>query len=341
MKNVMVGSLLLATAGMLAASCSSFPGLSRKSDVAAQVGSKRITVREIDEAIRPELAKIEGERYEARKAKLDQMIEEALLAEKAKSQHITKDDLVKQEITDKAKLPTDEDIKATFDKFKGQMGNAANFDTFAPRIKDMLTTQATNARKAEYIAELKKEAKVQINISPPRFQIDTSTGHAEGPKEAPITLVEFSDYQCPFCGRSQDAVGKVLEKYEGKVHHVFMDFPLSSIHPFALQAAIASHCAEEQGKYDEYHKLLFQHQRELSTENFKKWAGELKLDTAAFDTCLASGKYDATIRKSVEIGQKAGITGTPGFFVNGIVIKGAQPFEVFEKTIDEELARAK
>jgi predicted DsbA family dithiol-disulfide isomerase len=340
MKNLFVGLLLLAAAGMVAQSCSSFPGLSKKSDVAAQVGPKKITVREIDEAIRPELAKIESERYEARKAKLDQMIDDALIADKAKSLGITKEELIKQEVTEKAKVPTDADVKATFDKFKGQTGGAA-FEALAPRIKDMLTTQATNARRAEYLGELKKEAKVTINITPPRFEVDTSAGHAEGPKNAPIVFVEFSDYQCPFCGRSQDAVGKVLEKYDGKVHHVFMDFPLTSIHPFAMPAAVASHCAEEQGKYDEYHKQLFEHQRELSADNLKKWAADLKLDSEKFDACLASNKYEATIKKSVEAGQKLGISGTPGFFVNGIPIKGAQPFEVFQKTIDEELARAK
>jgi len=108
-----------------------------------------------------------------------------------------------------------------------------------------------------------------------------------------------------------------------------------------MQAAVASHCAEEQGKYEDYHKLLFAHQRELSADNFKKWAGELKMDQTKFDGCLTSKKYDATIQKSLEAGQKVGISGTPGFFVNGIPIKGAQPFEVFQRTIDDELARGK
>ncbi len=229
--------------------CGSFPGSHEESDVAAKIGTKTITIHELDESIKTQLAKIESERYEARKAKLDQMIEDALLADKAKSLGIPKDDLVKREITDKAKLPTDEDVKAAFDKLKGRTGDAT-LETLGPHIKDMLATQAINTRQADYIRELKQEAKITINISPPRFDIDTSTGHAEGPVNAPITFVEFSDYQCPFCGRSQDAVKKVLEKYDGKIHHVFMDFPLTSIHPFAMQAAVASHCADEQGKYE-------------------------------------------------------------------------------------------
>jgi protein-disulfide isomerase len=338
MKNPIAGLLLLVAAGLVWESCASFPGVHKKSDVAAEVGTKTISIHELDESIKAQLAKIEGQRYEARKAKLDQMIEDSLLTDKAKSLGITKDDLVKREITDKAKLPTD-DVKATFDKLKGQTGGAT-LETLGPRIKDMLATQAINTRRADYIRELKQEEKVTINISPPRLDIDTSNGHVDGPAHAPVTFVEFSDYQCPFCGRSQDTVKKVLEKYDGKIHHVFMDFPLTSIHPFAMQAAVASHCAEEQEKYEEYHNLLFEHQREFSADNFKKWASDLKLDPTKFDACLASNKYDATIQRSLDIGQKAGISGTPGFFVNGIAIRGAQPFEVFQKTIDEELARA-
>lgn len=340
MKNSIAGLFLLAGASLAWQGCASFPGSHEESDVAAEIGTKTITIHELDESIKTQLAKIESERYEARKAKLDQMIEDALLADKAKSLGIPKDDLVKREITDKAKLPTDEDVKATFDKLKGRTGDAT-LESLGPHIKDMLATQAINTRQADYIRELKQEAKITINISPPRFDIDTSTGHAAGPVNAAITLVEFSDYQCPFCGRSQDAVKKVLEKYDGKIHHVFMDFPLTSIHPFAMQAAVASHCADEQGKYEEYHTFLFEHQHDLSADNFTKWASDLKLDPAKFDACLASNKYDATIKKSLDVGQKAGINGTPGFFVNGISIRGAQPFEVFEKTIDDELARAK
>ena len=338
MKNRLGSLVALTCAALMMHACSRLTGSTKHSDVAAQVGSKKITVNEIDETIKPELAKIEAERYEARRAKLDQLIDDALLADKAKSLGVTKEQLIDQEITQKVKGPTDADVKATFDKFKGQTGGA-QLEALAPKIKEMLAGQATAARRAAYVAELRKDAKVMVNLAPPRFQVDTTTGHAEGANPAPIVLVEFSDYQCPFCGRSQDTVNKVLDKYQGKVLHVFMDFPLTAIHPMAMPAAVASHCAEEQGKYDEYHKMLFDKQKELSNDNLKKWAGELGMDQTQFDTCLTSGKFDSTIKKSQEVGQKVGITGTPGFFINGIVIKGAQPFEVFQKTIDDELSR--
>ncbi|MGH7899092.1 MAG: thioredoxin domain-containing protein [Candidatus Binatia bacterium] len=319
------------------AGCGSLPGFGKK-DVAAEIGSKKITVEEIDAQIKSELTRIEGERYEARKKQLDQMIDDALIEQQAKSLGISKDDLLKREVTDKAKLPSDEDIKATYEKFKGQLGA---FDAVAPRIKDMLGMQATNARRAEFASELRKEAKVSVKLSPPRHVIDTAGGHFSGPADAPIKFIEFSDYQCPFCARSQATVGQVLDKYDGKVLHIFMDFPLSQIHPMAQPASVAARCAEEQGKFAEYHKLLFEHQRELSQDNFKKWAGELSLDRAKFDACMASKKFDETISRQLKAGQAAGINGTPGFFVNGIAIKGAQPLEAFQRVIDDELARGK
>jgi len=332
-RSLVVSALVVASA--FAAGC----GMSKKSDVAAKVGARTISVAEVDDSIRPELARIESERYEARKAKLDQMIEDALLADKAKALKMTKDDLVKQEITDKTTAPTDEDVQATFAKIKAPSG--ATLEQLSPRIREVLNTQAATKRRTEYLNELRQEAKVSVKLDPPRFKVDTAAGHLDGPKDAPIQLVEFSDYQCPFCGRSQDAVDKVLAKYPGKVLHVFMDFPLTALHPAAMSAAVASHCAEEQNKYREFHDTLFQHQRELGNDNFKKWAGELGLDAAAFEQCLGSDKWNDRIQKSLRAGQAVGINGTPGFFVNGIAIKGAQPFEVFERTIDDELARAK
>src|SRR5436309_16006787 len=162
MKNSIAGFLLLAAASLVWESCA-FPGSHDKSDVAAEVGTKKITIHELDESIKAQLARIDGQRYEARKAKLDQMIEDVLLADKAKSLGMPKDDLAKREITDKAKLPTDEDVQAAFDKLKGQTGGET-LETLGPRIKDMLATKAINTRRADYVRELRQEAKVTINI---------------------------------------------------------------------------------------------------------------------------------------------------------------------------------
>lgn len=334
---------LLASLALLAA-CSRLPSGSNRAaeeraPVAAKIGGRTIDMRQLDRAIAPELAKFETDRYEARRDKLTELIEQALLDEEAKALGITADALEKREITDKIPAPSDAEVNEAYERVKTQAGNAT-LEELTPRIRELLQQKATNARRADYFGELRKKIKVDVELEAPRFTIDTSTGHAAGPGDAPITLVEFSDYQCPFCGRSQPTVAKVLSSYPGKIRHVFMDFPLTQLHPLALQAAVASRCAEEQGKYPEYHARLFAEQRSLSAQNFKKWAAELGLDGAAFETCLGSGKFDATIERSLDAGRSVGVSGTPAFFVNGVPIHGSQPYEIFEQTIDAELSRA-
>ncbi|MGH7818408.1 MAG: thioredoxin domain-containing protein [Candidatus Binatia bacterium] len=308
-------------------------------DVVARVGSREITLADLDSKIEAELKRIEMDRYRARKGKLDEIVSEELVAQKAKALGVSTDELAQREVASKVPAPEEATVKEFYDRLKAQ-GQTATFEELAPRIRQALSQQAMSSRQEEYLSSLRKETKVEIALEPPRIPVDTTSGVAKGPQGAPITLVEFSDYQCPFCARSQETVKQVLAKYEGKIHHVFMDFPLSSIHPMAMPASQAGRCAADQGKFWEYHHVLFERQRELTPDNFKKWAGELALDQKTFDACLASGKHDEAIRKSLEAGQKAGVNGTPGFFVNGILINGAQPLDVFAETIEGELARA-
>jgi protein-disulfide isomerase len=164
-----------------------------------------------------------------------------------------------------------------------------------------------------------------------------------GSPDAPVVIVEFSDFQCPFCGRLyQNALPQIKEQYikTGKVKFVYRDFPLSSIHNMAQKAAEASECADEQGQFWAYHDLLFERQQSLSVENFKTWAGELGLNTSQFDECLDSGKYVDEVQKDFRDGQIAGVTGTPGTFINGRLVPGAVPFSTFEAIIEEELKKA-
>ncbi len=160
-----------------------------------------------------------------------------------------------------------------------------------------------------------------------------------GPKDAPITIIEFSDYQCPFCARAEPAVKRILESYKGKVNFVYRDFPLS-FHQYAQKAAEASECADEQGKFWQYHDILFEKQQEWSSggvSKLKEYAIGLGLDSKKFDECLDSGIYANEVQKDIEDGQNYGVSGTPAFFINGIEVSGAQPFDVFQKIIDSEL----
>lgn len=161
----------------------------------------------------------------------------------------------------------------------------------------------------------------------------------KGDSNAPVTMIEFSDYECPFCGRYfQQTYPQIVKEYvdTGKVKIVFRDFPLS-FHENAQKAAEAAECAGEQGKYWEMHDKLFKNQNALEINSLRQYAKELGLNTKTFDDCLDSGKMASEIQKDFEDGQDAGVSGTPAFFINGISITGAQPFEEFKKIIEQEI----
>jgi len=173
-----------------------------------------------------------------------------------------------------------------------------------------------------------------------------------GNLDAPITIIEFSDFQCPFCARFYtQTLPLIYEEYidQGKVKLVFRDFPIQSIHPNAVPAAVASECANEQGKFKEMHDILFDNQNEWNNQEtvdalslFSQYATEIQLEQETFDSCLTSGKYIEEIQKDLIDGQNYGVSGTPGFFVGNdqigyVQIKGAQPFDIFKKVIDAQL----
>ncbi|MFH1587007.1 MAG: thioredoxin domain-containing protein [Candidatus Diapherotrites archaeon] len=158
-----------------------------------------------------------------------------------------------------------------------------------------------------------------------------------GPEDAKITIVEFSDFECPFCGRAIPTVEQVMEEYEGDVKLIFKDFPLS-FHQNAQKAAEAAECAGEQDKFWEMHDLLFDNQTALAISDLKQYAVDLGLDTGAFNSCLDNGDMAAEVSADFAAGQAAGVSGTPTFFINGQKIVGAQPFSAFKAIIDAELS---
>jgi len=159
-----------------------------------------------------------------------------------------------------------------------------------------------------------------------------------GPANAPVTIIEFSDYQCPYCRKWYTEVfGRILSTYANKVRFVYRDFPLTSLHPEAEPAAIAAHCAGEQGKYWEFHDLIFGGQLGLSATSYTQYAGNLNMNIEKFSTCISSEKYKAEVESDLKYASNLGVRSTPTFFINGIAVVGAQPFEVFQQVIDQEL----
>ena len=161
-----------------------------------------------------------------------------------------------------------------------------------------------------------------------------------GNDNAPVTIVEFSDFQCPYCGRFRtQTFDQIKTQYidTGKVRFVYRDFPLSSIHPMAQKSAEASECADEQEKFWEYHDAIFANQATLSIDNLKKLAKDLELNENKFNSCLDSGKYEDEVKKDLNDGANLGVRGTPYFAVGNQVLEGAYPFDAFKQAIDSQL----
>lgn len=172
-----------------------------------------------------------------------------------------------------------------------------------------------------------------------RYDIPTDGFPSLGPVDAPITLVEFSDYQCPFCKRWHEEVyQQLLAAYPGKIRMVYRQLPLTSLHPDAMSAAIASLCANDQDSFWQFHDKLFSGQYGLGRDAYIQYAADLELNTDAFKACLDSGKFDDTIQKDMDFSLNLGVQSTPTFFINGLAVVGAQPLSVFKQVIDKELA---
>jgi protein-disulfide isomerase len=205
------------------------------------------------------------------------------------------------------------------------------------QIEAYLRQQKVRDRQQAFVNELKAKTTVRVMLEPPRMTVADGNGPATGPANAPVQIIEFSDFQCPFCGRVEPTVKQLHEKYGDKIRVVFRDLPLIQIHPQAAKAAEAGACAADQGKFWEMHAKMFGDQTKLAVEDLKKSAAEIGLNATTFNECLDSGKKEADWKKDSEDAAKYGLSGTPAFFINGRLISGAQPLDAFTQIIDEEL----
>jgi protein-disulfide isomerase len=303
------------------------------------VGGESIDASELEAAGGSRLFAIRTQEYQLRKQVLDEIITKRLLEKEAKARGIPVPELTRIEIEEKAGTVTEEEQKAYYEQNKARFGKATEADALK-QIAAGLRQQKLASRRSEYLGGLRKAAGVKVMLEPPRLKVEVAGGPEKGPASAPVTIVEYADYQCPYCTRAVAALKQVEERYPGKVRIVFRDFPLTQIHPNAGKAAEAGACANDQGKFWPMHDRLFANQTKLGLPDLKKHAEELGLDMAAFNACLDSGKHAEGWRKSLEEGQRYGLTGTPSFFINGRLLVGAQPFESFAQVIDDELERA-
>jgi len=331
--------IVIAAAALAAALSAGLPAVAADPpETLATVGGKAIKRADVEEHVRAKLIEIENERYEALKEGLDEMIADELIAQEAKARGVTPEKLEETEITAKIAAPTDAEIQKVYDDNKQALGGQT-LEQVKPRIVAYLEQQKAEDRGTAFVNELKAKYKTTIALRPPVVKVAADGRPSRGPADAPITIIEFSDYECPFCKRAEASVEQVLKAYPDKVKLVYRDYPLP-MHPNARPASEAAACANAQGKFWEYHKKLFDNQTALGKDKLKAYAQELGLDRAKFDKCLDSSEFKAKVDQDVEAASKVGVSGTPAFFINGRMLSGAQPFEKFKEVIDEELAAA-
>ncbi|MFT3708213.1 MAG: thioredoxin domain-containing protein [Archangium sp.] len=306
----------------------------------AKYNDQTITLKMVDDKVGPQLKQLEKQKLELRQKAAENMVLEALAKAEAAKAGQTDEQWVKAQM-DKAMAalpaPSDAEIQKVFDDNKAQMPPEATLESMRPQIIQFLQKDQGRDVAMKLFDDLKAKANYQMLLEEPRVTV-AATGPSKGPADAKVTIVEFSDFECPFCGKAEDSVTQVMEKYAGKVRIVFRHFPLS-FHPNAPKAAEASMCANEQGKFWEMHKVLFANRSALTVEDLKKHAATVGLDATKFNECLDGNKMKSYIEADTKAGGDVGVSGTPAFFINGKLLSGAQPFSEFAKVIDAELKK--
>ena len=310
-------------------------------DVVATVGATPITLADVDQkAMQQSTASFGGMKlsqaiYEARRMAIEELVANALMDQEAKSRGIDRSALFEKEVTSKVSPVSDVEI-AQWYQSNQQRVQGATLEQARQPIRQYLTQERVQIARQQFLDALRAKTTVRVRLEPPRQAVAAANSPAKGPAKAPIEMIEFSDFQCPFCQRANPTVDQVLHAYGDRIRFVYRHFPLPN-HPNARPAAEAAQCAAEQGKFWPYHDKLFASGGRLSDSDLKQHAAELGLDTQTFNACVDGRKSKAQVDADLQAGEEAGVNGTPAFFINGRLISGAQPFGEFKRIIDEEL----
>lgn len=305
--------------------------------VVAEVNGESITAADLDQAAATALARIRQEEYDIRRQHLNDMIAERLIEAEAEKRGVSVEELLEKEVRSQTPMPDEASVQTIYERNRNRFGSQSRSEALA-RIEEALFERAIAEGELAYERTLIADADVTVHLDPPRVAIDIpDDARGTGPESAPVTIVEFTDYQCPYCHRAQEVIDQILEEYSGQVRLVHLDFPLDN-HTGAIPAARAARCAGEQGRFWDYHRSLMSEPGSLDETDLARRARALDLNAGEFDTCVASDRHDADIRAEMNQGSRLGVTGTPAYFINGRLVSGARPFPHFAEVIDDELA---
>lgn len=311
--------------------------------VVATIGSEKITREDLLERVGGELDALENQ-YRRNKDKaieggIQKILKEKVIDAEATKQGKTTDELIAAEAGG-AVEPSEAEIADWYKRNKMRVGERT-LDEVRPQITKLLSAQKLKGAKDKLEARLNDERKVTVLYQPYRLAFNNEGAPKLGKDGAPVTLVEFSDFQCPFCYQFAPTLKKVEKDFGDKVQVVYRQLPLVTIHPFAFKAAEASLCAHEQGKFWEMHDAMFNDQQKLAVADLKSTARRLGMDDKKFNSCLETGKFTERVQNDMIEGSKLGITGTPAVFINGVFLEGgAVPYETVAAAVQKELDRA-
>lgn len=318
------------------------PGNSDKhaaDEAVAVVAGQPILQSDLDNAVKSALMALRNQEFQIRSRALEDLIRQRVVDTEAKKQGITVEQLYAREVDARIPTPIDAEVYAYYLGVRSQLNQP--FKEVRAQLQTNLKALEIRQMRNDYVDYLRGRADIAVMFQPPRVGVDYDRNLLRGDAQAPVTIVEFADYQCPYCEKAEASIRELIKKYPGKVNVAFRDFPLTSIHPYAQKAAEAARCAGKQGRFWEYHDGLFNAQAKLDEPGLQALSHTLGLDEKAFSSCLQSGEFAKEVGRDQEDGKRAGVSSTPGFFINGIFLNGAQPVAEFEKIIDSELKAAK
>jgi protein-disulfide isomerase len=315
------------------------PVAAEQGDIVAEVGSEAIKAGELEGDLALQLGKLHEQIYELKRKKLEELIADSLLRQEAENRGVTVQALLDAEVAAKVAPVTEREFESLYQQKKNMFRGPEK--KIREQLESEILAQRTAARKETFIQQLRAERGVVVHLQPPslvRVAIDGGDKAAfKGFPEAPVVIIEFADFQCPFCRKALSALEKVRAAYPKQVRLVYRHFPIDVLHPQARLAAQAAECAGAQGRFWEYHDRLFTNV-DLFPAQLRELAKGLNLDVAAFEECLNGEWARGKVAQDVEAGNRAGVSGTPTFFINGRQLVGAQPFDAFRGIIEQELA---
>ena len=301
----------------------------------ALVNGKAVSAAELSDATAAQLRQLFLQEYQIKRDALENLINQKVMEAEAHRKGIPVEKLLEQEVDGKIGDPSDLEVQAYYLGQKDRINKP--LAEVELQLRGSLRQNRLQQARLDYVNSLRTAAGVTVLLRPPKSEITADPARVRGVPTAAVTIIEFSDFQCPYCQAVEPTLKQVLSQYGDRVSFAYRDFPLTPIHPQAQIAAEASRCAGEQEKYWDYHDALFANQSLLQQADLVRSAARLGLDEKKFETCLTSRKFQSAVQADYQAGLKGGVTGTPAFFINGTLLSGNQPLAEFARVIDDEL----